>query len=191
MKVERSYTQRARARSVEETRRRIVESFFTLAESKLFTEIPLTEIAAAAGVTVQTVLRQFGSRAGLFEKTFEYGAAVIAAERQPASGDPARALTALVDHYELRGVMVLMMLAQESTDPMLARVVRGGRDVHRSWVETAFADVGPSAEDIDLLVVATDVYTWKLLRLDRGLTRAQTQSRMQVLIDRILRARGE
>jgi hypothetical protein len=34
---------------------------------------------------------------------------------------------------------------------------------------------GPRDPLIDLLVVATDVYTWKLLRLDRGYSRARTE----------------
>ena len=38
----------------------------------------------------------------------------------------------------------------------------------------------------DLLVVATDVYTWKLLRRDRGLGRDRTERRMRLLVDRLL-----
>lgn len=43
-----------------------------------------------------------------------------------------------------------------------------GRAYHRQWVERCF---GPHltkyhSEMIDGLVVATDIYTWKLLRLD-------------------------
>jgi hypothetical protein len=41
-------------------------------------------------------------------------------------------------------------------------------------------------EAIDLLVVATDVYTWKLLRHDRGLSRSATQERMRALVDAVL-----
>jgi hypothetical protein len=36
-----------------------------------------------------------------------------------------------------------------------------------------------------LLVVATDVYTWKLLRRDRKLTRAQVEERLLRLITAI------
>ncbi len=50
--------------------------------------------------------------------------------------------------------------------------------MHRDWVETIFAlRSSPGGEDlVDLLVVATDVYTWKLLRRDRGLLRAPRPS---------------
>jgi hypothetical protein len=38
----------------------------------------------------------------------------------------------------------------------------------------------------DLLAVATDVYVWKLLRRDRGLTRDKTEQRMRVLAQAIV-----
>ena len=51
--------------------------------------------------------------------------------------------------------------------------------MHREWVQTVFAPYLPAAEAarearVDLLVVATDVYTWKQLRRDRGLDRGTT-----------------
>jgi hypothetical protein len=38
----------------------------------------------------------------------------------------------------------------------------------------------------DLLVVATDVYTWALLRRDRGLSRDHTEARMLRLVEAVL-----
>jgi len=38
----------------------------------------------------------------------------------------------------------------------------------------------------DLLVVATDVYTWKLLRRDRGLDRPTAEARVRHLIVAVL-----
>ena len=49
----------------------------------------------------------------------------------------------------------------------------------------------PSTDDealLDLLVVATDVYTWKLLRIDRGHSRAVTERRLHDLVDAVLAA---
>lgn len=184
--MQREYRQTARAAAVANTRRRVVEALFSLAQDRLFTEIPLKDVAAAAGVTVQTILRQFGSRAALFDATIAYGVERIRAER---AADPTKArspLSVLMDHYELRGRMVMMMLAQETADPAIARVVEGGRIEHRNWVSAHLADASTTDVTIDLLVVATDVYAWKLLRLDRGLTRRQTQIRMQAMVDRVL-----
>jgi hypothetical protein len=38
--------------------------------------------------------------------------------------------------------------------------------------------------------VATDVYTWKLLRIDRGHSRAVTERRMHELVDAVLASTG-
>ena len=64
--------------------------------------------------------------------------------------------------------------AGELGEAFAARVTDHGRQVHRRWVTETF---GPASADrralrdggcVDLLVVATDVYTWKLLRRDRA-----------------------
>ena len=41
-------------------------------------------------------------------------------------------------------------------------------------------------ELVDLLVVATDVYAWKLLRRDRGLSRQDTENRISSLVRAVL-----
>ena len=65
----------------------------------------------------------------------------------------------------------------------MARITRTGKALHRAWVEEVFAPYLAEADDrdelADLLVVATDVYTWKLLRRDRGLGRDRTERRMR------------
>ncbi|WP_183099704.1 TetR/AcrR family transcriptional regulator [Nocardioides pelophilus] len=192
MKTKRAYTMGARADAVQETRKRILESAFGLADTKLFTEITLDEVARGAGVSVQTVLRQFGSRDGLVDATMAYAERAVSDERETPVGDPAAAVRVIVDHYERRGRTALLMLAQEDHDATVAGLTSRGKAMHRSWVETAFAPFVRAADpSLDLLVVATDVYTWKLLRLDRGLSRAQTQKRMLDLVDAILAQVGK
>jgi AcrR family transcriptional regulator len=194
MNTTRTYTMRARAAAVEETRRRVMQAAFALAEDRMFSDISLDAVARRAGVSVQTVLRQFGSRAELLESTKEYAAGVVAEERRSAPGDVDGALRLLVDHYERRGDATLLRLAEESRDPLVASVVERGRDLHRSWVVDTFgpllADVPESSRDehLDLLVVATDVYAWKILRRDRRLSRAVTEARMHALVAALLAA---
>jgi hypothetical protein len=96
----------------------------------------------------------------------------------------------IVDHYEVRGDWVMAMLGQELGDARIRRITDRGRQTHRAWVETVFApqlnpDQGLHA-DADLLVVATDVYTWKLLRRDRGLDRDHTEQSMLRLVESVL-----
>lgn len=187
MKTTRSYTMGARAEAVVETRRRIVEAFFDLGRERMFPDISLDDVAAAAGVSVQTVLRQFKSRAGLTEATMDHAIATVTEERHAPVGDVDAAVAVIVDHYEDRGQTALLMLAQESSDPQVAELTRRGRAMHRTWVSDVFAPfANPRDPLIDLLVVATDVYTWKLLRIDRRHSRARTEQLIHRMVTSII-----
>jgi AcrR family transcriptional regulator len=187
MKSSRAYTQTARADSVAATRQRIVEA--TVASLGASPEVTLAGVAARAGVSVQTVLRHFTSRDALITEA----ATALADERAAEPGDPARAVHALYGQYERRGDANLRLLAREDTDPHVKRLMDRGRALHRAWAAEMFAPAlaahppGDRGTLLDLLVVATDVYTWKLLRRDRGLSRRQAESRVEQLVDRILR----
>jgi AcrR family transcriptional regulator len=189
MKTKRSYTMVARAHAVQETRTRIQEALFRLGCQRLFVEISLDDVAREAGVSVQTVLRQFGNRAALLEANIEYAVQRIAEERETPVGDVDAALRAICEHYEELGGIALLMLAQEQADPHVGALTENGRRMHRAWVETVFGPlVRPDDNLVDLLVVATDVYTWKLLRRDRGLSQQQTELQMKRLVTAVLAA---
>lgn len=187
MKTRRAYTMTALARSVEETRRRILEVAAGLATDRRIGAISLDDVATGAGVSVQTVLRQFGSKAGLVDATTTYVERAIVEERAAPVGDVDAAVRVLVDHYEARGELALLLLAQELDDPQVRAITDRGKGLHRAWVEEVFAPhVGGDDQLVDLLVVVTDVYAWKLLRLDRKLSRARTEQRMTTLVRAVL-----
>ncbi len=191
MKSTRPYEMRARADAKAQTRARILLAVRELAEETLNLDPTLDAVAARAGVSVQTVLRHFGTRDGLFDAALEAATESMVDERAVPVGDVPGAVQAIVDHYELRGDFVIRLLAREEDDPRMAQVTARGRVTHREWVDTVFAPKLPPASTerdalVDLLVVATDVYTWKLLRRDRGLSRADAEGRMQRLIGAIL-----
>jgi AcrR family transcriptional regulator len=190
MNTTRTYTMTARARAVEETRGRIIDACVALHGERPVTGIGLDDIAVRAGVSVQTVLRHFGTRAGLEEASFERAQQAVADERRTPVGDVAAAVHVIVDHYERRGDMALLMLAQETHQDLMARITEQGKALHRAWVGEVFAPFLAEADDgevlTDLLVVATDVYTWKLLRRDRGLSRDRTESRIRRLVEALL-----
>ena len=195
VKATRSYTMGARAEAVAETRQRIIEALFDLGRERMFPDISLDDVAAAADVSVQTILRHFKSRAGLTEATMNHAITTVAKERHAPVGDVDAAVAVIVGHYEERGQTALLMLAQESSDPQVAALTRRGRAMHRTWVRDVFAPfVGPRDPLIDLLVVATDVYTWKLLRIDRRYSRARTEQliiRMATSLLESARHKGE
>lgn len=192
MKKTRSYVLQARAQTVRETRERIMEAVLAMATEKPLSALVLPEVAARSGVSVQTVLRQFGTREGLLDAAGELASERVRAERRVAPGDVPAAITNLFDHYESRGDGVLLLLAQESWEPRAADIADQGRHIHREWVEQVFepllaAATEPSRkETIDLLVVACDVYTWKLLRRDQKLDRKNAEARVIRLVSAIL-----
>lgn len=194
MKSTRTYTQTTRAAAAEETRQRILRAAFDLQTERLTSEISLDDVAARAGVSVQTVLRRFGSRAGLIEQSVAYVNDVVADERRTPVGDVPAAIRTVIEHYETRGDFALLMLAQESAYEHIQQMSQAGKNMHRDWVAEAFApdldrlDPAEREELLDLLVVATDVYTWKLLRRDRGHSRVQTERRMNTLVAALLAA---
>jgi len=180
----RSYTMSARAAAAAETRDRILDATIAIALESQRLDFSLEQVAERADRSVQTILRRFGSRDGLVQQAIERGSARVAAERRPAEpGDVAGALSLLMEHYERWGAFMLRLLAQEG-DPDAGGITAGGRLLHRDWVTEVFSPA--SVELADLLVVATDLSTWKLLRLDRGLEPAEVLSRITALTDAVL-----
>ena len=112
----------ARARAVEETRLGILRALVALAGERPLSEITLDAVAQRAGVSVQTVLRQFGSRDALVAAGLELAAADVEAERRTPPGDVPAAVRVVVDHYERCGRTALLMLAQEGYDEVARRV---------------------------------------------------------------------
>ncbi|MFL6021901.1 MAG: TetR/AcrR family transcriptional regulator [Marmoricola sp.] len=191
MKMTRTYNQTARARAAEETGLRIIRSAFELQTERLTTEISLEDVAIRAGVSVQTVLRRFGSKAELFQASLELINSDIAEERRAPSGDVPGAVRVLVDHYEKHGDFALLMLAQEGSYDHVRQMSEMGKKMHRNWVAEVFGPFLPTGAEphdaaIDLLVIATDVYTWKLMRRDRGLSRDRTEQRINSLVTAVL-----
>jgi AcrR family transcriptional regulator len=197
MKTKRPYVMRARADAVADTRRRILQAAFDLSGEMLSLEIVLADVAERSGVSVQTILRHFGSREALFDALRAFAHAQIVAERAAPAGDVPAAVQVIFSHYEARGDAVLRFLGQELWDERVKQVTERGRRMHREWVQAVFAPqlaACPAAGRealTDLLVVATDVYTWKLLRRDKNLDRQAAERRVRYMIGALLAAPPE
>jgi AcrR family transcriptional regulator len=184
MKVERRpYRQTARAAAAAATRERILEVATEHFLARFYDDVTLAEIAGDAGVTQQTVINHFGSKEGLLEAVAEQVDPLHA--RHAGLVDP---VTDVVDDYEPFGDAVIRMLALEERVPALAPFLARGRVGHRSWVTGVFAGQLPDPADpgyeqaLNLHITATDIYTWKLLRRDMGLSREQTIDHMRALV---------
>ncbi|MGN6502161.1 MAG: TetR/AcrR family transcriptional regulator [Pseudolysinimonas sp.] len=181
----RAYTSAVRTDAVRRTRDEILDAAIGLAYELERVDLTLDQIARRSGRSIQTLLRHFGSLDALIAAAVERGTEQVAAERRAPAGDAAHALELLVAHYESKGRFVLRLLARDETT-----VTGAGRLLHRGWVEQVFADaIARSREPVvltDLLVVATDVYAWKLLRLDRGLTADEVGQRMSSMVEALI-----
>ena len=187
----RSYDMRTRQLAKAATRDAIIDAAIDTFEAERTFSVTLPAIAERADVTVKTLLRHFGNRDALIDAAWQRLFDDIRAEREPPPDDPAAALDVLIEHYERRGTMVLATLAQEDSDSRAERMNNVGRLGHRAWVEAVFGSRLPEQKAererlIDVLVVATDVYTWKLLRQDRGLSVSDVSDRMLLMTEALL-----
>jgi AcrR family transcriptional regulator len=188
----RPYHQAARAKAAAATGERILDAAVDLFWAQPG-GIVLEDVARAAGVTVQTVLRRFGSKDGLFQAAAARERDAVVAHRGTAPvGDTRAAVSVLVDHYEEYGERVLRLLAEETRSPALRAITDSGREVHRQWCAQVFAPALSPRSDTDRdrrlaqLVAVCDVYTWKLLRHDAELDRRQTEIALVELLEPLM-----
>ena len=100
----------------------------------------------------------------------------------------------LVDHYEAMGDRVLRLLAEEERVPGCARSPTGAgaapRLVRPRLRARPRGRVGVERRRrLAQLVAICDVYTWKLLRRDAGLSRRQTELALVELLGPLLEGR--
>lgn len=180
-----------RATSTQATRERILEAVVALSVDRWYDEITLREIATEAGVALQTVVNHFGSKEDVVAAAIEAGTGretFMGSRDEAPAGEIEQAVALLVDDYERVGDSVMRLLALETRVSAVAPILEGGRSAHRDWVKATFPEAFEDLRGrgvtrrLDLLVCATDVYTWKLLRRDRKLSRAQAAAAMAELV---------
>jgi AcrR family transcriptional regulator len=181
-----------RAAAAEATVRRVLEVAVQLFTDNPYDDVSLDRVAAEAGVARRTVLRRFGSKEVLFGEAMSQARDEMIAHRQAAPvGDVAGAVANVVGQYERWGTNRLRLLEQEDRIPLIAEWVQGGREWHWGWVERVFAPQlkgvrgAERKRRVAALVVLTDVFTWRLLRLDLKLSRADTERTLVDLINRL------
>ncbi len=189
----RAYEMQARSRAVAETRRRIIDATGALLRQGWYDEISLKDIATEAGVAPQTIVNHFGTKDAIFAAVLEQEPEPEATRRLTATPDDVEgAVELLVGDYEFSGDGIFRVLALEERIPALKPTLDWGRAVQRKWIEDTFPSAlagleGDARErSFELLVCATDVYTWKLLRRDRGLSRAKTAAAIRQLVEAVV-----
>lgn len=193
MAPKRRYRMGRRAAAAQQTGLRIIQATIDLYMIRWLEDLTLDEVAARAGVTVQTVLRRFGSKAELIQAVGESLLRQVLSQRSQAPlGDIDGAVANLLEHYEAVGDLMLRTLAQEGRHEVLRAFAEQGRTVHRAWVEAAFAPFlvtqAPEGRQglVNRLIVVTDLYAWKLLRRDMGRGRDETEREIVEMVNAVL-----
>ena len=193
MTATRPYRMVRRAQSTDRTRAAILDAATRIFWAEPARDLTLDAIARDAGVTVQTVIRHFGGRDGVFEAAVAREMGRVSDERNPAAvSTPDQAVRQVVAHYERLGDHAIRLLAEEHRSPTVAKLLAQGRAWHRGWCEQVFATTlsalrGRSRRRrLAQLVAVCDVYTWKLLRRDAGLDRTTTELAMIELLAPLL-----
>jgi len=186
MNVATGYRLGKRAVTRDRTRQRILEAGQRLYLERWYDDVSLREVADAAGVALQTVVNHFGSKGGLLASVAEsVGGDVDRRRDEVVAGDIAGGVAMLVDEYERIGDGVVRMIALEGRVAELAPLLASGRAVHRGWVERVFAAWLPAAPGAErerrtvMLIAATDVLTWKILRREQSLGRGEAEAAMR------------
>jgi len=178
-----------RAKAFAETRQAILDAAIEIGDPRT----PLSAVAAKAGVSERTVLRHFDGRDGLVAAAIHEGTRRDEAERFAApAGDVSGAVACLVAHYETAGDRILRLLAEEGADREIDRILANGRAIHWRWVTEKLGlllgDCGAAEQRRRLAQLAAicDVYTWKLMRRDGRLGRADTERSICELVDAVV-----
>ncbi len=187
----RTYRMTARADAAERTGERIKDAML-----RRFTELPydrirLEDVAADAGVTVQTAIRRFGSKHGVLAATVERELTRLATERAAALGSsPQATLHSLVRYYEDHGALILKLYAEADQAPGVPELASRARGYHVTWCREAFSEALEQGLDkrtrkrrLAQIVAICDATTWRILRFDGQLSPQQTeQALMEMLL---------
>lgn len=181
---------RARAETTAATREKILDAAEATFDESPIDEFTLAAVAKRSGVTVQTILRHLGSRDGMILATLVHAGLKMRSNREAAPvGDVDAAIAILVDHYEKFGDRILRLLSEEDRFPAIRTMTDFGRTYHGQWCEQIFASTLKGLRGtqrkrrIAQFASVTDIYVWKLLRRDHGLSREQTKVAMRELLD--------
>src|SRR3954452_16870453 len=171
----RRYGMVARAGAAAERRERILAAAWQRFADDIYERVRLRDVAADAGVSVQTVHSAFGTKDQLFVAAWIWAIGPEGARRDRAPADDVRgAVRLLYDSYEHQGDAGLRLLAEEDRIPAVRAMTNAGRAWHRAWVERTFdallADFRGAAGErrVIALVGATVILVWKLLRREMG-----------------------
>jgi len=186
----RAYDMTKRSDAVAGTRRRIAEAALALFKERDYDDVSLNEIALAAGVSHQTVLNHCENKAGVLLAAGElFSEEIRDLEADALPGDVTSVVHTTCVRYEVLGDANARWAAMATRAPEVADGLARGRLGFQAWLEEMLGDLMPDGDDPDErrrvllgLHAALDVFAWKLLRRDLGLSQEQTEAQLTDLV---------
>lgn len=188
----RPYRMGTRREAVERTREQILRATYGLWLQLPYDEVTMEAVADAAGVSRQTVHRQFGSKDELIVAVAAWRGPQEDAAREVEPGDVGAAVRRLIDRNEEMGDANVRALELEGRVDAIDHMLARGRAAHRAWIEHTFDPYLPTRRGasrdraVDALYAATDVTVWKLLRRDLGRSRSATDAVIRRMVEGVL-----
>jgi AcrR family transcriptional regulator len=196
--AKRTYRLAARADATDARRRRILEAAYEAFGLQRYEDVTLAAVAAVAGTSERTVYRLFGTKERLLSSWLSEIGPSVGPPPDPGLRNDTRAFVrVMVEFYEQRGASILNMLAQEDAVPALRPLMAWGRDLYDEGLERGLGHLlrgfrGAARQRRRMqLVVACDVYTWKLLRHGRGLSQGEVERVIEDLLNILEKADQE
>ena len=175
---------RSRATSAAATRRRILEAAVDLFLAHGYDDVTLARVAGQAGVSLQTVLRKFGSKDALFVAGARSHQREELARRAVPPGEVGAVARVLAERYEATGTTMTQFIALEDRMTSVATALALARQAHRRWLAQVFERELPHRTDsayavrLAQLFGATELYVWVSWRRRLGLSRAAAERAM-------------
>lgn len=188
----RKYEMTSRADAAAQTADRIIDAMLFRFASTPYEAVRIEDVAADAGVTGQTVIRRFGTKAALMNATVERELGrIVAAREAAAQASPAETVHELVQHYERYGALILKTYSEAPLVPGLPELAARGREFHVDWCRRAFTLPSTLARDdrerrTAQIIAICDATTWRILRVDGTLDAAQTERAIFELLEPII-----
>jgi AcrR family transcriptional regulator len=197
MSTKRAYRMVRRQERADATRARLLDAAWAAFSSLPYESVRLADVADDAGVSVQTLHTNFGTKEELFTVALQRWMGQQGSARVDARvGDVDDIVRVLYDNYDDQGAVGLRIIAQEDRIPEVHAFMELGRRWQRIWVATVFepylsaASPKRAREDLlDALIVACDILTWRLLRVEMGHSPSAARRIVRGMVDALVNAR--
>lgn len=184
----RSYDRTGRRARADELTFRILDVVLEMVQGLDAPDITLEAAAVAAEVSVQSVVRRFGSKDGLYAAAFARARTHYRPSRTALSADDLATsiVRAQLEIYERWGKALLYLQTQENERPRVARELEIGRRERRLWLAGVLSErLRRCRRREDMLAqifTLTDVHAWAAFRLTQRMSRRRTEANMADLL---------